>query len=124
MTAQTLLRIGAWGLFAALVAVTLGPIGYRPRTAFSVDLERAAAFFAVGLAFALAYPKHVWWAVALVIAGAVGLEWLQNLRPDRHGRESDALVKIAGATLGLALGWMLAAAWEWRRFRQPRAPKG
>jgi len=124
MTAQTLLRIGAWVLFAALVAVTLGPIGYRPRTPFSVDIERAGAFFVVGLAFALAYPRHVWWAVAFVIAGAVGLEWLQNLRPDRHGRESDALVKIVGATLGLGLGWILEAAWEWRRYRHHRAPKG
>lgn len=122
MTVQTLLRISAWGLFAALVAVTLGPIGYRPRTVFPVDIERAGAYFAVGLTFALAYPRHVWWAVAFVIAGAIGLEWLQNLRPDRHGRESDALVKIAGAAIGLGLGWLLAAAWEWRRSRQLSAP--
>ena len=107
MTSTTVLRIAAWLLFAAIAIATLGPIGLRPRTDFPVDLERLLAYLAMGTAFALAYPRHIWWAVALVIVGAIGLELLQ-LRPDRHGRQMDAVVKIAGAILGLGLGWLTA----------------
>ncbi|MGV8856888.1 MAG: hypothetical protein ACOH2L_19930 [Devosia sp.] len=72
------------------------------------------AFLDVGLAFAMAYPRHIWWAVAFVIVGAIGLEWLQNLRPNRHGREADALVKIAGAVIGLGTGSLIAQIVGWR----------
>jgi len=108
MTAQKLLRLVTWLLVAAIVVATLGPIGFRPRTTMPVDVERALAYVALGLAFAMAYPRHIWWAVAFVILGAVGLEWLQNLSPDRHGRETDALVKVAGAAIGLGSGWLVA----------------
>lgn len=108
MTAQKLLRLVAWLLVATIVVVTLGPIEDRPRTFLPVDAERALAYFAIGLAFALAYPRHIWWAVAFVVVGAIGLEWLQNLRPYRHGREADALVKVAGAVIGLGVGWLIA----------------
>lgn len=114
MNLSTIMRVGAWVLLAALIVMTLGPIQYRPRTVLPVDIERAGAFFAVGLAFALAYPNHVWWAVLFVITGTIGLEWLQNFRPDRHGREGDAIVKIAGASIGLAIGWLLATSQEAR----------
>jgi VanZ family protein len=117
MTAQKLLRLVAWLLVAAIVVVTLGPMGDRPRTILPVDAERALAFFVVGLAFAMAYPTHIWWAVAFVIVGAIGLEWLQNLRPDRHGREADALVKIAGAVIGLGTGWLIAQIAGWRQHK-------
>ena len=108
MTSSNFLRIAAWLLFAAIVMVTLGPIGLRPRTDFPVNLERMLAYLAMGLAFALAYPRHIWWAVTLVVVGAISLELLQELRPDRHGRQMDALVKIAGAIIGLGLGWLSA----------------
>ncbi|WP_449642109.1 hypothetical protein [Pseudomonas sp.] len=108
MTAQKLLRFITWVLVAAIVVATLGPVGIRPRTSMPVDVERILAYLGVGMAFTMAYPRRIWWAVAFVIFGAIGLEWLQNLRPDRHGRETDALVKIAGAAIGLGCGWLVA----------------
>lgn len=108
MTPQTVVRLAAWLILSAIVFVTLGPVGFRPRTMLPVDLERAVAFLGAGLLFALAYPRQIWFAVALVLVGAIGLEWLQNLRPDRHGRESDAMAKLAGASIGLGLGWLAA----------------
>jgi apolipoprotein N-acyltransferase len=112
---QTLVRAAAWITLAAIVVVTLGPIGLRPMTDAPVQVERAVAFFLAGLLFAVAYPRHIWWAVALLVVATFGLEWLQNLRPDRHGREADAAVKFVGAALGIAGGWLLANAITARR---------
>lgn len=101
------MRVLAWSILLAIVLSTLSPLGLRPRIDIPVDLERAGAFGLLGMAFALAYPRHIWWAVALVLCGAVALEILQTLRPDRHGREADATVKLAGATIGLTIGWLV-----------------
>ncbi|MBU1304354.1 MAG: VanZ family protein [Alphaproteobacteria bacterium] len=106
MTPRTLTKILAWTVFAIIVGVTLSPIGLRPQTQLPVNIERAGAYLAAGIAFAIAYPRHIWWALAFIIVAAVGLEWLQQLRPDRHGREMDALTKIAGAMIGFGIGWL------------------
>ena len=108
MTTKTFIRLTAWIVLAAVVFATLGPVGYRPKTMLPVDIERSGAFLAAGILFALAYPRQIWFAAALLLIGAVGLEWLQNLRPDRHGREGDAMVKLGGASIGLGLGWLAA----------------
>jgi VanZ family protein len=107
MRQQTLLRLIAWCLFAGIVFATLGPIDVRPRTTLSIDLERMGAYLVLGLSFSIAYPRHIWWAIAIVVVGAIGLELMQELRPGRHGRETDAIVKIAGAAIGLGLGWVV-----------------
>lgn len=104
-------RLAAWALLAAIMVVTIGPIGLRPVTGAPVQLERVGAFLIVGLLFALAYPKHIGWAVIVLVFATVGLEVLQNLRPDRHGRETDALVKFAGAAIGLCIGWLMTRLW-------------
>lgn len=110
----------AWLALILIAVVTLGPIGLRPVSGTSPQLERAVAFFVVGLLFALAYPRHVWWAAALVICATFGLELLQNFTPDRHGREADALAKFAGAALGLSLGWLSTQIIPGRRGGLPR----
>lgn len=107
MTTRTF-RLLAWLAFAALVFATLSPIGLRPRGPWSVDVERSGAFLVAGLLFALAYPRHIWLAAGLVLMMVFGLEWLQHIRPDRHGQWHDAFVKAGGAVLGLAGGWLLA----------------
>ena len=71
-------------------------------------MERGAAYFLAGALFGLAYPRHILWAAALLAIGAVGLELAQMLQPSRHGRGLDALFKLGGAWLGLALGWLSA----------------
>jgi hypothetical protein len=109
---RTVFMYLAWSALLAVAIVTLSPIGMRPRLPMPVDLERAAAYLAVGLLFALAYPRHVWLALAIVVVGLLGLEWLQGLRPDRHARLGDAMVKGAGALLGLGAGWLLVVFYE------------
>jgi VanZ family protein len=111
----TIFKILAWSALLAVAAATLSPIEVRPRLAVPVDLERLAAFALVGLLFALAYPRRIWIAVAIVAIGVFGLEWLQHIRPDRHGRAEDALVKAAGALAGLGTGWVMIQFKLWRR---------
>lgn len=104
---RPILQALAWLTLLAIAAATLSPIGLRPRLPVPVDLERSAAFVLAGLLFALAYPRRIWLALVIVIVGAFGLEWLQELRPDRHGRLGDAMVKSLGALIGLSAGWLL-----------------
>ena len=110
----------AWAALAAIAFVTLSPIGIRPRIPMPVDLERALAFCVTGLLFALAYPRHIGWAAAIVLLGVFGLELLQELRPDRHAQFADAVVKAAGASLGLILGWLFGNVRGTARQRMPR----
>ena len=100
--------VAAWLALIVIAIITVGPIDMRPISGAPPQFERAMAFMMVGFLFALAYPKHIWWAVILVVCATFGLELLQNIRPDRHGREADAVVKFAGAAVGLALGWLSA----------------
>ncbi|KQV28172.1 antibiotic resistance protein VanZ [Rhizobium sp. Root1203] len=97
----------AWFLLAAIVFVTVSPIGLRPHTVTSVNIDRAVAYLLVGLAFALAYPRH-WMTVAtLLVVGAVAIEYMQYLSPTRHARLHDAAVKAVGASFGVLTGCML-----------------
>jgi hypothetical protein len=98
----------AWLSLLAIAVFTLSPLGLRPRLPMDPDLERALAFGLAGYLFAFAYPKNLSLAVALVMIGVFGLEALQELRPDRHAHLHDALIKAAGASVGLGLGWLTA----------------
>jgi VanZ family protein len=105
---RRVLRIAAWLALAVIIFATLSPIGLRPQTHLPVNMERGAAYFLAGALFGLAYPRHILWAAVLLAIGAVGLELAQMLQPSRHGRGLDALFKLGGAWLGLALGWLSA----------------
>ncbi len=101
----------AWLLLAFILFVTVSPIGLRPHTIETPDIDRALAYLVAGLAFALAYPKQ-WKTVAiLLICGALAIEWLQYFSPTRHPRFHDAAVKALGASLGLIVGWIFN---KWR----------
>ena len=99
---QRLLRIAAWLVVAALVVVTLSPIGLRPSIA-PANVERACAYAALGLLFALAYPRR--WPVVLVglVLLAATLELGQGLTLTRHGRIADFVVKGGAAIVGILL---------------------
>jgi VanZ family protein len=109
---QTTVRaqILAWGLLAAVAAVTLSPIAFRPETPAPADLERFLACAAVGGAFSIGYPKR--WGLMLAVAlGAAGvLEVAQNFVPSRHGQFHDASVKAIGAGVGFAVAALLQRA--------------
>lgn len=101
---QSAFRFAAWLALAAIVFVTVSPIGLRPHDVLPVDTDRALAFCLLAALFVLAYPRH-WLLVGLAVAvAAMGIEWLQELSPTRHARLDDALVKACGALLGIAVG--------------------
>lgn len=107
MRLQTGLRIAAWLLLAGLIFVTLSPINLRPISPLPTQLERAIALAVVGAAFALAYPRRLLLVAVIVLVATVLLEVLQLVSPSRHGRVIDVAVKLVGASVGIAGGWLL-----------------
>ena len=101
-------RVTAWLLAVAIAVATVCPLGFRPVTGFSADLERFVAFGLVGLFFGLAYPRHRLVVLALVVAGAAGLEAVQYFSLTRHARMQDVEIKATAGALGalssMALG--------------------
>ncbi|MGH6680977.1 MAG: VanZ family protein [Bradyrhizobium sp.] len=105
-------RSVAWLLAAAVAFATLGPPRFRPHTDLGQVGEHTLAFVPIGLAFALAYPRHRKFAAAIAVVLTGLLELLQLLAPGRHARLQDfvvdALATLAGfaivAVLDLAIG--------------------
>lgn len=94
--------VAGWVALALIAFVTLAPIYDRPTIA-PAHVEHFVAFFVLGLTFTLAYPSRIVLVLLIVAGSAVTLEAAQLLTPDRHGRPMDALVKLIGATSGIAL---------------------
>lgn len=98
------LAVFAWLTLAALLVVTISPIGMRPHIPGFVNGERFLMLLVIGLLFCLAYPRR-WATVLIMLIVAAGLfELMQRLTPDRHGEFSDFLVKSCGAIAGVTLG--------------------
>lgn len=100
---QRVSTIAGWLALAYIAFATLSPIDDRPVIA-GPQFEHFAAFAVAGLAFGLAYPKRVYLVAAIILISAFGLEALQLLTPDRHGRLLDALVKAAAGVCGIGIG--------------------
>jgi VanZ family protein len=99
---QRVSTIAGWLALAFIVYATLSPIDDRPVLA-TPHFEHFAAFALVGLAFGLAYPRRLVLIAALVLISAFGLEAMQLLTPDRHGRLIDAVIKAAGGVCGIGI---------------------
>lgn len=111
-------RLTAWILVAALVFVTLAPIGMRPVLVESANLERAVAYALMGLMLTLAYPRHWLWALVAGVVLAGVLEAAQGLTASRHGRVLDFSVKAVAACVGaLAAQAALLVHSRWERRR-------
>jgi apolipoprotein N-acyltransferase len=104
---QVFLRVSAWFCLAVIALITLSPIGLRPETGLSPQVERFVAYAVVGALFAAAYPRYILFAALVVLGAAVMLELLQLLAPSRHGRLFDAGVKVAGGVVGLYAEWIV-----------------
>lgn len=101
------LRVAAWVLLAAIIAVTLVPEQFRPQTPLPLKVERGLAFAILAFAFTLSYTKH-WLAIlAILCSFALGLELAQFLVPSRDPSPVDAVVKTAGVIIGV-IGALLA----------------
>jgi hypothetical protein len=115
---QTIARIAAWLVLLALVLATIVPIGLRPHSGLSPQVERFVAFAIAGALLALAYPRRPLLALALVAALAVGLELAQFATATRHPGLPDFFAKALGGAAGLAGGWglnLVASALNQRR---------
>jgi VanZ family protein len=101
------IQLAAWTALLAIIFVTVSPIGLRPHDLLPVNVDRALAFTGMAALFVLAYPRHwIWVGFALVI-GAGAIELLQELSPTRHAHIDDAMVKAAGASIGIVIGWVV-----------------
>lgn len=119
MTQKKALRLVAAAAWAALIAIVyatltrvgfvyaiyfkLSPILMRPEMNVYALFEHVIAFAVLGALFSFAYPRHAILVCVVVLGGAVLLEILQTLTPDRHGTVIDALEKTAGGVLGMVL---------------------
>jgi VanZ family protein len=114
-----LFRLFAWLLAAAVTFATLGPPRFRPHSNLGQDGEHALAFILIGLAFALAYPRHrlLTSAIAVVMIGVV--ELLQLVAPGRHAKLEDFAVDALAACAGMAIAAVLD--WAMRRLRAAKA---
>ncbi len=117
---QKVAKLAGWLALAFIVYATLSPIDARPSLA-GPHLEHFAAFALMGLAFALAYPSRVLFVVVIVVGAAVGLEALQVLTPDRHGRAADAFVKALGGIGGISVGQLVLFLWRLKPARSDQA---
>jgi VanZ family protein len=114
-----LLRIFAWLLAAAVTFATLGPARMRPHSSLGQDGEHALAFFLVGVAFGLAYPRHRLLVATAAVIAIGAIEILQLWAPGRHARLEDFVVDALAACVGFAIvagfDWTMA---RWRRSNQ------
>jgi len=106
MMTQKAAIVAGWSALALIAFATLCPIEIRPVVA-DVQFEHFAAFAVTGLAFGLAYPGRTFLVAAIVVGSAVGLEALQLLTPDRHGRVLDAFIKIVGGLSGITFSQLV-----------------
>ena len=99
---QRLSSIVGWLALAFIGYATLSPIVDRPVLA-TPHFEHFAAFALVGFSFGLAYPRRLVLIAFLVLISAFGLEAMQLLTPDRHGRLIDAVIKAVGGICGIGI---------------------
>lgn len=102
---SSLIKFAAFAFLAAIVFLTLGPVGIRSASPFPAQIDRLGAFLVLGLLFSIAYPRHIWLVALGLVIAAVGLEYGQLLRPGRHAHDTDVIVKSVGAVVGVSLGW-------------------
>ena len=114
---QKVITAAAWACLSFIVFATLSSIHERPVIAGGhfAAIERFSAYAVLGLLLYLAYPRHLAYVCITVFGGAIVLELLQHLTPDRHGRLLDAIEKLLGGMAGLLLAGILQSS-AWSKF--------
>ena len=98
-------------VLSIIVYATLVPITLRPNSGH-LHAERQLAYFALGGAFTVAFPRRWPWIVAAVLSIACGLEYAQTFIPSRDGRLIDAFEKSAGGLAGVVAGTVFSGLTE------------
>ena len=104
------LMIAAWLSIAAVIVVTVLPIGLRPTTPWQPNTERFFVMATVGWMFVLAYPARFWTIVLFLISAAVVIEPLQFFAAGRHPSSGDAIIKASGGAAGAIAGDLILRA--------------
>lgn len=104
MTIRRFARFAAWIGLALIILVTVAPIGARPSTLTSTDLDRALAFVVMSGLFIVAYPKRVFPIAAVLLLAAFAIELTQYVSVTRHPQLHDAVVKAIGVVVGVSGG--------------------
>jgi hypothetical protein len=103
----SIIRGAAWLSILIVLAVTIVPIGLRPTTGLSPNIERFCVMAAVGALFAAAYPRKFWLIVLALSLAAVIFEPLQFIAAGRHPSLRDVEFKSLGAAIGAAAGYVI-----------------
>lgn len=106
----SIVRSTAWITLIAILLLTLIPPTLRPVSPVPHVLEHFAIFVLVGSAFALGYPRRIFYVVVMAPPCIAGLELLQLFSPGRHARFGDFLVNVIGVYAGVALVRLVARA--------------
>lgn len=104
MTIRRFARFAAWIGLALIIFVTIAPIGARPATITSTDLDRALAFVVMSSLFVVAYPRRAIPITFALLAAASVIELGQYFSVTRHPHLHDALVKAFGVLVGVSAG--------------------
>jgi len=107
----TLTKVG----FVYEIYFKLAPLLRHPTVQTYAHFTHVIAFALLGALFAFAYPRRLLLVCAVVLGGAVLLEIAQTLTPDRHGTLIDAMDKIGGGAIGIALVRSLQHFWPKRK---------
>lgn len=104
MTIRRFARFAAWTGLALIIFVTVAPIGARPATITSTDLDRALAFVVMSALFVIAYPRRVLPIALALFLAAFMIELGQYFSETRHPEFHNALVKAFGVLVGVSAG--------------------
>ncbi len=119
---QKLTAVAAWACLGFIIYATLSSNSARPELtttepALVVFVERFGAYGLLGVLFGSAYPRRLTLVCLLVFSGAILLELLQLLIPDRDARVIDAVEKLAGGAAGIFasrvfISWATRLGWN------------
>ena len=109
-TTRLMIRRAAWLSILTVLLVTVVPIGFRPATGLSPNIERFCVMAAVGALFAAAYPRRLWLIVLTLSLAAAIFEPLQFIAAGRHPSLRDVEFKWLGTAFGAAVGYAVARA--------------
>jgi hypothetical protein len=106
---RLVIRTAAWLSISIVLLATVVPIGFRPATGLSPNIERFCVMAVVGALFAAAYPRRFWLIVLTLSLAAASFEPLQFIAAGRHPSLRDVEFKSLGAAIGAAAGYALAS---------------
>lgn len=114
MSRKLVIAIAA-AVLVLIVFATLSPMAWRPVLVSHMEsenvavVERLLAYAVMGFLIAVLLPKRALLPYVLIMLLAVGLEVLQEFRPDRHALIGDGLQKAAGGVIGVFFAKLVAA---------------